>query len=164
VSRYGFGLQCAFARFQRLPGLKAAKDQQAFPFTAPPEPRSLTPQQPPRAHPAQAAAVAEMGSGSGGESCHARWAARRTRLGLREMPQNRVHDIVVDDEGNDAHLPTAIWAHQRVHLIDALDELCPTSAESAGAGAAIPAGSRRPTCGSPSKPSRNTGQWASQTA
>jgi hypothetical protein len=80
------------------------------------------------------------------------------------MPQNRVHDIVVDDEGNDAHLPTAIWAHQRVHLIDALDELCPTSAESAGAGAAIPAGSRRPTCGNPSKPSRNTGQWSSQTA
>jgi len=50
---------------------------------------------------------------------------------------------VVDDERDDPHFPTALRTHQRVHLVDTLDELCPAPAESSGFGAVIPVGSSR---------------------
>ena len=71
-------------------------------------------------------------SGSGGKSCRARRAARGLRLGLREVSQDRVHDIVVNDERDDPHLPTAIRAHQGVRLVNTLDQLRPAPAEGAG--------------------------------
>jgi hypothetical protein len=56
------------------------------------------------------------------------------------VPQDRVHDIVVDDERDDPHLAPALRAYQRVHLINTFDELRPAPAESAGIGAVIPVG------------------------
>ena len=106
------------------------------PDTTRPEPRPRAPPAPPRAHPAPAAA-AEMGSGSGGERCHARWTARRPRLGLREVSQDRVHDVVVGDERDDPHLPTARRAHQRVDLVDTLDKPDLSPAKGAGIRKAI---------------------------
>ena len=59
------------------------------------------------------------------------------------MPQNRVHDIVVDNERDDPHLTLTPRAYQRVHRINTFDELCPTSAEGTGVRAAIPGDSSR---------------------
>jgi len=46
------------------------------------------------------------------ESCRARRTARRPCLGLREVPQDSVHDIVVNDERDDPHLAAATGADQ----------------------------------------------------
>ena len=78
-----------------------------------------------------------MGSRSGGERCRTRWTARRSRLGLREVPQNRVHDVVVDDERDDLHLRTSRRAHQLVQLVDTLDEPGLTPAKGVGVREAI---------------------------
>jgi hypothetical protein len=59
------------------------------------------------------------------------------------VPQNRVHDTVVDDERDDPHLALTLRTHQWVNFIDTLDKLCPTSAESTGVRALIPVGSSR---------------------
>jgi hypothetical protein len=48
------------------------------------------------------------------------------------VPQNRVHDVVVDDERYDPHLATARRAHQLVQLVDTLDEPGLTPAKGAG--------------------------------
>ena len=100
------------------------------------EPRSQVSLPSPRANPAQAATAGN--SGSGGERCGARWAARRPRLGLHEVSQDRIHDIVVDDEGNDAHLPTARRAQHRVHLVGPLDNHGKPAAKGACVLATVP--------------------------
>ena len=56
------------------------------------------------------------GSESSGEGCGVRWAARGLRLGLREVPQNRVDDFMVDDERYDPHLAVAVKADHRIDL------------------------------------------------
>jgi len=137
-----FGSQGEFARFEQAPESARDADWCALPQHNTPKPRPRTPPPPPRADSAQAAA-AEMGSGSGGESCHAQWTARRPRLGLREVSQDRVLDVVVGDERDDPHLATARRAQQRVDLINTLDKLRPAPAESAGVGAVIPGDSSR---------------------
>ena len=42
--------------------------------------------------------------------CCARRTARGPRLGLREVPQNRVHDIVINNERDDPHLALTLVA------------------------------------------------------
>ena len=101
-----FVLQSGLVRFERPPESVGTSGRESLSWHNSLEPRSLTPLPPPRAHPPQTAAAAEMGSGRGGKSCRARWTARRSRLGLREVSQDRVHDIVVDDERDDPHLAT----------------------------------------------------------
>jgi hypothetical protein len=56
------------------------------------------------------------------------------------VSQDRVHNIVIDDERDNPHFRTATRAKQRVHLINTLDQLRPTSAEGAGVRAVIPVG------------------------
>ena len=59
------------------------------------------------------------------------------------VPQDCVHDIVVDDERDDPHLATARRAQQRIHLVDTLDELRPAPAEGTGVRTLIPGGRSR---------------------
>lgn len=53
---------------------------------------------------------------------------RRSRfpgLPALEIPKNRVHHILLDDEGDDLHLRAAGRAHQRIDFVDPLDQPCP---------------------------------------
>ena len=73
-----------------------------------------------------------MVSGCGGEGRRAWRSAGRPRFGLGEMPQNRVDHVVLGDERDHLHLRAADRAHQRVDLVDPLDQLCPASPEDSG--------------------------------
>lgn len=77
-------------------------------------------------------AAAGMESGGGGEGRLARWAAGGPRLRFREMPQNRVHHIVLGDERDHLHLRAAGRAQQPVGLADPLDQLRPAPPEGEG--------------------------------
>ncbi len=89
------------------------------PGTTRPEPRSRV-HCPQREHTPHRRLPPTLSSGSGGESCRARWTARRLRLGLREVPQDRVHNIVVDDECDDLHLALTLRVLRSImlYLID----------------------------------------------
>ena len=53
------------------------------------------------------------------------------------MVEDRVDDLMIENERDDPHLRLTPRANQRVRLVDPLDELSPPAAQEAGAGAGL---------------------------
>lgn len=73
-----------------------------------------------------AAGPVHSAAGSGGDNGQGlalRRAALRVTAGTLEVAEDGVDDVVVEDERDHAHLATAARTHERVDLVDALDEL-----------------------------------------
>ena len=49
-----------------------------------------------------------------------------------EVAEDRVDDFMIENERDDAHLGPAVRAHQRVHLVDPLDQLAPAPTQQTG--------------------------------
>ena len=62
-------------------------------------------------------------------STHVGWSSRRSRL--VEVSEDSADECGLDDESENFHPCSAAGAGQRVHLVDAVDELCPAFARSA---------------------------------